>query len=409
MDFSDWFRSSKDNLSAFAPAPNTQKTLDNLFPLSAATQPHFIDSDDVETSVDRLLSIPLDKRMHLMLDSDVYKKAHQEMLDKEVNRIKKAQLERAKKQHPEWGNDVGLKNVRFSEEAFEALQDQLAKTFLSAILRPSEIDQAYANLLNPQKKLSLADKKVLTIFLYVWKHNLSVLTRKFGVRNGAFQSIIAKGATELSDIIGQALKDDPKALLLYGAKCCLDHKGFDVSDLTFGADRWVARWLPQKLTRALICGKPMIPTIGTETAEPTQKDITRLQRYQHSFNRALLYYLIKSPTQAQDVFKLVFPNITKMKPDMQEQLWSVLFHKYRVDPEIRSDVVSFMTTFLAQEKDLKAKKAMYGVFVHILPPDKRADILGHFPTKALSKYWATFAPIYPQTTFASVRTDTETT
>jgi len=385
-------------ISALPPIP-TPKMLGGLFSSHAGP----------ETDLKCLHRIPLSERLEAIVRDGAYKKVYQQMFDREIQAIKQRKLAKVKQQHPELIGKIGPKNVRFEEGVLDQIRDEMADVMTDAIFGKGEIESAEAHLLDPKTPLTRTDINILEICLFLRKHNLRFLGKKYGLGTGAFQAMIAKQRMELADIIGEALGQDPRAILGYGVECCRGMKGFDRGEMALNVDQWVAKWLDPKMVRALTQAKKIVPLIGEKTITPSREDILRTQRYQASFKTTLLYYFFKSPTRSQNVFRSVIPYVDRMDRVMQEQMWEILFRKYKVDPDIRGDVIRYMSSFLEQGAKPESEKIMYGKFVKIVPPSMRADVLGHMSFKNLKRYWNAFGKRFKNMPYVSVKSDEETT
>lgn len=405
MSFSDWFHPQNAGVS------NTGKSIDQIWseikkspiPMSIGISPYGFTKK--KNDLEYLHNIPLGKRMEMLVDTGVYQTAFQDVVEKEIQNIKLGELERLKKEDPELAKKIGLKNIAFGEGAMDQIWSHSAEVFLKAIFKKEEIKKANLHLLDPKEELTKTDRSVLKICIHVWKNNPEFLAEQYGVRLGSFQSMIAKGATDLADMIGKAFKNDPRTIVCYGVECCRGIVGFNRGETIMAADRWVARWLDPKMLKTLIQERKLMPLVGSKTEEPTQEDIKRTQRYQANFKTALLYYFFKTPTQAQSVFRMVIPHIAKMDQGMQEQVWGILFQKYKVDPRTRDDVSQYMSTFLSQGTNPQAQRIMYSLFIKTVPPALRAEVLGHMPVQALKRYLRAFGTINKNVPYALLQTD----
>ena len=358
-----------------------------------------------KAALDFLHDIPLEKRMKMLVDTGMYQDLFKSIVERQVKRVKEEELKLVKKEHPELADKIGLRNIAFTPNVMDEIMDYAAEVSLEAIFKKEEIKRANLHLLDPRETLTNTDKSVLKICIHFWRHNPNFLAEQYGVKTGAFQAMIAKGAMDLADMMGQAFKSDPRTIVYYGIKCCRGTEGFDRGEMALAVDPWVAKWLDPKMMKALVQERRLMPLEGTKTQKPTAEDIRRTQRYQDGFKKSLPYYFMVSPTQSQKVFQMVLPYITKMDQTMQEQMWAILFKKYEVDPSIRDEVGQFMASFLALGPDQKAQKTMYRLFVKTVPPARRADVLGHMPTRALKRYWNTFKQIYKNIPYIALQTD----
>ena len=400
MDFLKLFHTQIGPTSQAEPQPEVAKLIRQFMPKDSISSHIPLGlfspfSRKEKPDLEYLHRIPLAERMKRFVDTGLYQKACQEMINKEIQEIKQEKVEKLKKEHPEFANAIGPKNVRFDAGALELIRDNFADMLLEAIFKKEEIDQAKRHLLDPNVSLTKIDIAVLKVCVYVWKHNLKYMAEHFGVKNGAFQSMIAKNAMELADMVGTSLKHDPRAVVSYGLECCRGIKGFDLGETALAGDQWIARWLDPKMLQALIQAQQLMPKEGSKTKVPTQGDILWTHRYQASFKTSLLYYFFRSPVQAQNVIRMVMPHLSKMDQGMQAQIWGILFQRYRVDSGIRGDVIQYMSSFLEQGANPKSQQIMYSLFIKSLSPDMRGDILGHMPFRTLKKYWATFGKNIP--------------
>ncbi|MBR6412167.1 MAG: hypothetical protein IKS41_03280 [Alphaproteobacteria bacterium] len=409
MDFSNFFRQQHpdDRVQEDTSAPEIRR-LFSLLPTASIKSPLsglLTSSTKPDDDLHYLHKIPLPERMRRLVDTGLYQRAYRAMFDREIQHIKRKELERFKKAHPEMANKVGMKNVCFEEKALDQIRNELAGIILDAIFEKKEIKSAVFHLLDPKAQLTKTDIDVLKVCIFVRKHDLDFLAKTYGLRTGVFQSIIAKGATDLADMMGEALKHDPRSIVGYGVECCRSVKGYNRGEVALTADQWVARWLDPQMLRGLTQAKKITPLEGTKTKKPTKEDIRWAQRYQASFKNTLLYYFYKSPAQAQNVFRAVLPYLPKMDYGMQEQMWGILFHKYKISPDIQSDIIRHISSFLEQCSSPETQRIMYSQFIKVVPASQRAELLGHLPPKVLRRYKTAFAKTYKSVFYAPIQTE----
>ncbi|MCQ2741300.1 MAG: hypothetical protein MJ210_04195, partial [Alphaproteobacteria bacterium] len=172
-------------------------------------------------------NVPLEERVRCLLDQDNYDEVYWSAVDKKIQAIKQENLESVKKEHPELAGKIGLKNIRLSDDAFFSLQDDISATLIEYLFKKEEVKEAKAHLLDPQKKLSSLDRGILKICMSIWEHNPEFLVEHYGIRTRAFHAMLAKEETDLTDIMGKALKSDARTVVGFGISCCREVKGLD--------------------------------------------------------------------------------------------------------------------------------------------------------------------------------------
>ncbi|MBR6231919.1 MAG: type II toxin-antitoxin system HigB family toxin, partial [Alphaproteobacteria bacterium] len=160
---------------------------------------------------------------------------------------------------------------------------------------------------------------------------------------------------------------------------------------------WVKKFLDPTRMKLLLSAKAM--KASTQSSQ-VRKNI----RYQNSFKETLLDYLKNAPSYAQNVFNVLIPYMDKMEIRMQEKIWENLFQKWDGNPQTQQDVVTHISRFLEHSNSDTAKKTFYSCFVKNVPQDLRAEILGQFSPKILTKYWNNFRHLEKSFIHSKVKT-----
>lgn len=331
--------------------------------------------------------IPLSERLAKLMENETYKKI--------FNALEAEELKKAKKLAQKIWEEIGEKisgssseKLPTGEELLEICQLKVSRNvadlLLKACFSDEEMDTSAKHLFDRSKPLSKNNHDMIQIAIWLRRKDSEMTDYLFGPRKKVFQTFLARNLTDFANSIGHTIMEDPRAILRYGIRCFDEQEDPDYSFIARQADAWVKRFLEPKRMKLLLSEKTVKSSI------PNSRIHKEAIRYQNSFKETLLDYLKNAPSYVQNVFNVLIPYMDKMEIRMQEKIWESLFQKLDGNPQTQKDAVAHISRFLEHSNSDTAKKTFYSCFIKNVPQDLRAEILGQFSPKILTKYWNNF-------------------
>ena len=162
----------------------------------------------------KLPDISLEKRLNSMLSHNfflsVFKGTQQKCL-KEIYQTKKKTLDQLKKTSPETFQEIDEHSTDLTEDEIIEGTRKAADRFMQVCFSENEMIDASRRLLDPTKKSILkTDYDMLKIAITIREEDVNGMDMCFGPNRGIFQGLLAKGAIELTNIIGKILQKEPR-------------------------------------------------------------------------------------------------------------------------------------------------------------------------------------------------------
>ena len=340
-----------------------------------------------------VIDIPLSERLAGLMADETYE-------NEELRKAKKL-AKKICEEIKEKISGFSSKKLPTEEELLEFTQLKFSRNtadlFLRAFFSDKEMEMSIKNLFDRSKPLSKTCRNMIQIAIWLRRKDIEATHQLFGTRKKVFQTFLARGLTDFTDSIGHTMTEDPRAILRYGIICFKEKEDSDYSFIARQADAWVKQFLDPTRMKLLLSAKAM-KTSAQDSQ--TRQNI----RYQNSFKETLLDYLKNAPSYVQNVFNVLIPYMDKMEIRMQEKIWESLFQKLDGNPQTQKDAVAHISRFLEHSNSDTAKKTFYSCFVKNVPQDLRAEILGQFSPKILTKYWNNFRHLEKSFIHSKVKT-----